>query len=63
MTELLPLRQPWITEVTEVIIILKNPVRKENEDRLVRFLEENGLSARRLEGQFQTVIGVIGDTT
>ncbi len=46
-----------------MIIVLKNPIRKEKEDQLVRFLEEKGMGVHLFEGRFQTVIGVIGDTT
>ena len=46
-----------------MIIALKKDIRKEEQDRLIAWLESYGVRTHISEGEFQTVIGLVGDTT
>ena len=46
-----------------MIIALKKDVRKEEKDHLIEWLESYGVRTHISEGEFQTVIGLVGDTT
>ncbi|MBQ6382525.1 MAG: 3-deoxy-7-phosphoheptulonate synthase [Clostridia bacterium] len=46
-----------------MIIALKNQVRKEEQEHLIHWLESYGVRTHISEGEFQTIIGLIGDTT
>ena len=46
-----------------MIIALKKEIRKEEQDRLIAWLESYGVRTHISEGEFQTVIGLVGDTT
>ena len=46
-----------------MIIALNNQVRKEEQEHLIHWLESYGVRTHISEGEFQTIIGLIGDTT
>ena len=46
-----------------MIIALKKDIRKEEQDRLIAWLESYGVRPHISEGEFQTVVGLVGDTT
>ncbi|MCL2055079.1 MAG: 3-deoxy-7-phosphoheptulonate synthase [Oscillospiraceae bacterium] len=46
-----------------MIIVLKNGVERAQTENLVEWVKSQGLSAHLSEGQFQTVIGLIGDVS
>ncbi len=46
-----------------MIVILKDKTPKEQIDKLLTWVEEQGVGAHLFEGHFQTVIGLIGDTS
>ena len=46
-----------------MIIALKKDIRKEEQEHLVAWLESYGVRTHISEGEFQTVIGLVGDTT
>ena len=46
-----------------MIISLKKDIRKEEMDRFIGWLESYGVRTHISEGEFQTVVGLIGDTT
>ena len=46
-----------------MIIALKKDIRKEEKDRLIAWLESYGVRTHISEGEFQTVVGLVGDTT
>ena len=46
-----------------MIIALKKDIRKEEQDRLIAWLESYGVRTHISEGEFQTVVGLVGDTT
>lgn len=46
-----------------MIIALKKDIRKEERERLISWLESYGVRTHISEGEFQTVIGLVGDTT
>ena len=46
-----------------MIIALKKQTRKEERDHLIRWLESYGVRTHISEGEYQTVIGLVGDTT
>ena len=46
-----------------MIIALKKDVRKEEKEHLIEWLESYGVRTHISEGEFQTVIGLVGDTT
>ena len=46
-----------------MIVVLKNGVTEDKRDRLIDWLMGQGLTIHISEGQFQTVIGLVGDTT
>ena len=46
-----------------MIIALKKEIRKEERDHLISWLESYGVRTHISEGEFQTVIGLVGDTT
>ncbi|MGI5873843.1 MAG: 3-deoxy-7-phosphoheptulonate synthase [Bacillota bacterium] len=46
-----------------MIVILKNGVQREKRDQLVDWLKEQGLGIHVSEGEFQTVLGLIGDVS
>ena len=46
-----------------MIISLKKDTRKEEREQLIRWLESYGVRIHLSEGEFQTVIGLVGDTT
>ena len=45
-----------------MIVVLKSNVAKEKRDRLVEWLKGMGLGVHISEGEYQTVLGLIGDT-
>ena len=46
-----------------MIVELKNGVTEDKRDRLIDWLKGQGLTIHISEGQFQTVLGLVGDTT
>ena len=46
-----------------MIIALKKEIRKEEREKLISWLESYGVKTHISEGEFQTVIGLVGDTT
>ena len=46
-----------------MIVVLKNGVQKEKRDQLIGWLREQGVDIHISEGKFQTVLGLVGDTT
>ena len=46
-----------------MIVVLKNGVTEDKRDRLIDWLKGQGLTLHISEGQFQTVLGRVGDTT
>ena len=46
-----------------MIIALKREIRKEERERLIAWLESYGVRTHISEGEFQTVVGLVGDTT
>ena len=46
-----------------MIVVLKPGVAPEKKQRLIRWLEGQGVHVQVSEGEFQTVLGLIGDTT
>ena len=46
-----------------MIIALKKDIRKEEREHLIAWLESYGVRTHISEGEFQTVIGLVGDTT
>jgi len=46
-----------------MIIALKKDIRKEEQDRLIAWLESYGVRTHISEGEYQTVVGLVGDTT
>ena len=46
-----------------MIIALKKDIRKEEQEHLIAWLESYGVRTHISEGEYQTVIGLVGDTT
>ena len=46
-----------------MIISLKKDTRKEEREHLIQWLESYGVRIHLSEGEYQTVIGLVGDTT
>lgn len=46
-----------------MILLLKQNTNKQQIDNLIKWLKEQGLETHLSEGQFQTILGLIGDTT
>ena len=46
-----------------MIVVLKNGVQKDKRDQLIEWLKGQGLTIHISEGEFQTVLGLVGDTT
>ncbi len=46
-----------------MIIALKKNVRKEEQEQLIHWLESYGVRIHLSEGEYQTVVGLVGDTT
>ncbi len=46
-----------------MIVVLKENADKEQRDRLVEWLKDQGMGIHVSEGEFQTVLGLIGDTS
>ena len=46
-----------------MIIALKKDIRKEEQDRLIAWLESYGVRTHISVGEYQTVVGLVGDTT
>ena len=46
-----------------MIIALKKDIRKEEQDHLIAWLESYGVRTHISEGEYQTVVGLVGDTT
>ena len=46
-----------------MIIALKKDIRKEEQERLIAWLESYGVRTHISEGEYQTVVGLVGDTT
>ena len=46
-----------------MIAVLKNGVTKEQKDKLIEWLESQNVRVHVSEGEFQTVVGLIGDTS
>ena len=46
-----------------MIIALKKDIRKEEREQLISWLESYGVKTHISEGEYQTVIGLVGDTT
>ncbi len=45
-----------------MVIVLKQGVKEEQRDQLIRWFEEQNLGVHVSQGEFQTVLGLIGDT-
>lgn len=50
-------------EVEEMIVVLKPNAKQEKQDQLIDWLKNMGLDVHISHGQFQTVLGLIGDTS
>jgi len=46
-----------------MIIALKKDIRKEEQEHLIAWLESYGVRTHISEGEYQTVVGLVGDTT
>ncbi|MBQ2218966.1 MAG: 3-deoxy-7-phosphoheptulonate synthase [Firmicutes bacterium] len=46
-----------------MIVVLKHNVQDEKRDQLVEWLKQQGLTVHISEGDYQTVLGLVGDTT
>ena len=46
-----------------MIVILKNGVKEEKRDQLIHWLKDKGLTIHVSQGVYQTVLGLVGDTT
>ena len=46
-----------------MIVVLKNGVGQEKRDQLIDWLKEQGLKVHISQGEYQTVLGLVGDTT
>ena len=46
-----------------MIISLKKGIRAEEQEHLIQWLESQGVRTHLSEGEFQTIIGLVGDTT
>ena len=46
-----------------MIISLKKSIRAEEQERLIQWLESQGVRTHISEGEFQTIVGLVGDTT
>lgn len=46
-----------------MIVVLKHNVQEEKRDQLVEWLQEQGLTVHISQGDYQTVLGLVGDTT
>ena len=46
-----------------MIIALKKDIRQEEKEHLISWLESYGVRTHVSEGEYQTVIGLVGDTT
>ena len=46
-----------------MIVVLKHNVQDEKRDQLVEWLQEQGLTVHISQGDYQTVLGLVGDTT
>ena len=46
-----------------MIIALKKDIRKDEKERLIAWLESYGVRTHISEGEYQTVVGLVGDTT
>lgn len=46
-----------------MIISLKKSIRSEEQEHLIQWLESQGVRTHISEGEFQTIIGLVGDTT
>ena len=46
-----------------MIIALKKSIRAEEQEHLIKWLESQGVRTHISEGEFQTIIGLVGDTT
>ena len=46
-----------------MIIALKNGIRTEEQDRLIQWLESQGVRTHISVGEYQTIVGLVGDTT
>ena len=50
-------------EENKMILLLKQHTDQQQIDNLVQWLKSQGLETHLSEGQFQTILGLIGDTT
>ena len=46
-----------------MIVVLKHGVQRDKREQLIHWLEKQGLRIHISEGEYQTVLGLIGDTT
>ena len=46
-----------------MIVVLKNGVKEEKRNQLIEWLKGQGLGIHVSQGEFQTILGLIGDTT
>ena len=46
-----------------MIIALKKSIRTEEQDRLIQWLESQGVRTHISVGEYQTIVGLVGDTT
>ena len=46
-----------------MIIALKKSIRAEEQEHLIKWLESQGVRTHISEGEFQTIIGLVGETT
>ena len=46
-----------------MIIVLKNGATEEQKNKLIKWFEQQGLKVHVSEGEYQTILGLVGDTT
>ena len=46
-----------------MVVVLKHGVAKESRDQLISWLKNLGLNIHVSEGSYQTILGLVGDTT
>ena len=46
-----------------MIVVLKSGVEQEKQAQLIDWLSEQGLQVHISQGEYQTVLGLVGDTT
>ena len=46
-----------------MITVLKNGATEEQKNKLIKWFEQQGLKVHVSEGEYQTILGLVGDTT